>query len=235
MLQAIRDEHEIVAKIEAWRELSKLKSTYLDSLPALISPETGRLHTTFNQTATTTGRLSSTNPNLQNIPIRTELGPRIRSCFIAEEGCRLISADYSQVELRILAHVAGEDVLKQIFERGEDVHAATAAEVLKLRAGGDRPGRALAREGGQLRDRLRPQRARAVRAARDPARRGGRVHRALPGALPGVRAFIEQTIAQATDGRLRDARCSAAAGRSRSCARATARRARRASAWRSTR
>jgi DNA polymerase I len=132
VLAAIRDEHEIVGKIESWRELSKLKSTYFDALPDLITPETGRLHTTFNQAATTTGRLSSTNPNLQNIPIRTELGRKIRSCFVAEPGAKLISADYSQVELRILAHVAGEDVLKQIFERGEDVHAATAAEVLKL-------------------------------------------------------------------------------------------------------
>ena len=86
VLAAIRDEHEIVAKVEAWRELSKLKSTYLDALPELISPETGRLHTTFNQAATTTGRLSSTNPNLQNIPIRTELGRKIRRCFVAEPG-----------------------------------------------------------------------------------------------------------------------------------------------------
>jgi DNA polymerase-1 len=132
VLRAIRGEHEIVPLIEKWRELSKLKSTYLDSLPALISEDTGRLHTTFNQAATTTGRLSSTEPNLQNIPIRTELGRQIRSSFIAEDGCRLISADYSQVELRILAHVADEQVLKQIFERGEDVHTATAAEVLKL-------------------------------------------------------------------------------------------------------
>jgi DNA polymerase I len=132
VLAAIRDEHEIVGKIESWRELSKLKSTYFDALPGLITPESGRLHTTFNQAATTTGRLSSTNPNLQNIPIRTELGRKIRSCFIAEPGAKLISADYSQVELRILAHVAGEEVLKQIFEQGEDVHAATAAEVLKL-------------------------------------------------------------------------------------------------------
>ncbi|MEA2368511.1 MAG: polymerase, partial [Thermoleophilaceae bacterium] len=114
--------------IEQWRELSKLKSTYLDALPELVD-EGGRLHTTFNQTATTTGRLSSTDPNLQNIPIRTELGREIRACFVAAEGHSLISADYSQVELRVLAHICGEEVLKDIFARGEDVHAATAAEM----------------------------------------------------------------------------------------------------------
>ena len=128
VLQAIRSEHEIIPKIERWRELSKLKSTYLDALPLLVDSRS-RLHTTFNQTATTTGRLSSTDPNLQNIPIRTELGREIRACFVAEEGHRLISADYSQVELRVLAHVCGEQVLKDIFARGEDVHTATAAEM----------------------------------------------------------------------------------------------------------
>jgi DNA polymerase I len=129
VLQAIRGEHEIVPKIERYRELTKLAQTYLDALPILCDPRS-RLHTTFNQTIATTGRLSSTDPNLQNIPIRTELGREIRAAFVAEQGHVLISADYSQVELRVLAHVADEPVLKEIFRRGEDVHAATAAEVL---------------------------------------------------------------------------------------------------------
>jgi DNA polymerase-1 len=130
VLSQIRDEHPIVGKVEEWRELTKLKSTYLDALPDLIDPDTGRLHTTFNQTATATGRLSSTDPNLQNIPIRTEEGRPIRSCFVAPRGHRLLSADYNQIELRILAQIAGEDALREIFARGEDIHAATAAEVL---------------------------------------------------------------------------------------------------------
>jgi DNA polymerase-1 len=130
VLSQIREEHEIVAKVEQWRELTKLKSTYLDALPELIDPNSGRLHTTFNQTATATGRLSSTNPNLQNIPIRTEEGRPIRSCFVAPRGHRLLSADYNQIELRILAHIAGDDALKEIFARGEDIHAATAAGII---------------------------------------------------------------------------------------------------------
>jgi DNA polymerase-1 len=132
VLAQIRDEHPIVEKIESWRELTKLKNTYLDSLPELIDPGTGRVHTTFNQASTTTGRLSSTNPNLQNIPIRTEIGRPVRACFVAEEGWQLLSADYSQVELRVLAHVADEEVLKEVFREGEDVHAATAAEVFEI-------------------------------------------------------------------------------------------------------
>jgi DNA polymerase-1 len=129
VLNAIRHEHPIIPAIEEWREVTKLKSTYLDAFPELIGAD-GRLHTTFNQTAAATGRLSSTNPNLQNIPIRTEQGREIRACFVAEDGCRLVSADYSQVELRLLAHIADEPVLKEIFKRGEDVHTATAEAIL---------------------------------------------------------------------------------------------------------
>jgi DNA polymerase-1 len=130
VLRSIRDEHEIVPVLEEWREYSKLLNTYLEPLPGLISPEDGRLHTHLNQAVASTGRLSTSNPNLQSIPIRTELGREIRSAFVAEPGFRLLSADYSQVELRILAHVSGEPKLRDAFAAGEDIHAATAAEVL---------------------------------------------------------------------------------------------------------
>jgi DNA polymerase-1 len=128
VLQAIRAEHEIVPKIERWRELSTLIKTYLDVLPQLLD-ERSRIHTTFLQAVAQTGRLSSTNPNMQNVPIRTPLGREIRGCFEAEDGRVLISADYSQIELRVLANAAGESVLMEIFERGEDVHTATASRV----------------------------------------------------------------------------------------------------------
>jgi DNA polymerase-1 len=130
VLRTIRHEHAIVEVIEEWREYSKLLNTYLGPLPALISEADHRLHTTFNQAVASTGRLSTSNPNLQAIPVRSDLGRQIRSAFVAEEGCRLLSADYSQVELRILAHVSGEPVLKESFAAGEDIHRRTAAEVL---------------------------------------------------------------------------------------------------------
>jgi DNA polymerase-1 len=131
VLQAIRSEHAIVPKIERWRELSTLIKTYFDVLPAQAD-ERSRIHTTFLQTVAQTGRLSSTNPNMQNVPIRTALGREIRGCFEAEEGRVLISADYSQIELRVLAQAAGEPVLKEIFARGEDVHTATASQVFQV-------------------------------------------------------------------------------------------------------
>ena len=130
VLRSIRQDHAIVPVIEEWRELSKLLNTYLGPLPTLIDESTGRLHTTINQTVAATGRLSTTSPNLQSIPIRTDLGREIRSAFIAEDGAKLLSADYSQIELRILAHLSGEPKLREAFARGEDIHRATAAEVL---------------------------------------------------------------------------------------------------------
>jgi DNA polymerase-1 len=128
VLQAIRGEHEIIPKIERWRELNQILKTYLDVLPQLTDTES-RVHTTFVQAAATTGRLASTNPNMQNVPVRTELGREIRGCFEAAPGNVLISADYSQVELRVLANIADELVLKEIFVRGEDVHTATGSVV----------------------------------------------------------------------------------------------------------
>jgi DNA polymerase-1 len=121
--------HELPAKIIEHRTLAKLKSTYADALPTLIHPRTGRIHTSFNQLVAVTGRLSSSQPNLQNIPIRTELGRRIRAAFIPEPGWSFLSADYSQIELRILAHVSGEESLVEAFRGGEDIHRRTAAEV----------------------------------------------------------------------------------------------------------
>ena len=130
VLQALADEgHDIPARVLEWRQLAKLKSTYADALVEEIDPATGRVHTSFAMAATTTGRLSSTDPNLQNIPIRTEEGGRIRRAFIAEDGHSLISADYSQIELRLLAHVADIPVLRDSFRNNEDIHARTASEV----------------------------------------------------------------------------------------------------------
>jgi DNA polymerase I len=131
VLQAIREEHEIVPHIERWRELSTLIKTYLDVLPEQVD-DGSRIHTTFLQAGAQTGRLASTNPNMQNVPIRTPLGREIRGCFEAEQGSLLISADYSQIELRVLAHIAEEPVLVEIFKRGEDVHTATASQVFEV-------------------------------------------------------------------------------------------------------
>ena len=129
ILEELSAQHPLPAKIIEYREIAKLKSTYVDALPKLIHPETGRLHTSFSQTGTATGRLSSSDPNLQNIPIRTELGREIRAAFVAAKGNILLSADYSQIELRIMAHFSKDPVLIDAFRNGEDIHARTAQEV----------------------------------------------------------------------------------------------------------
>ena len=129
VLEELAMSHELPREILNWRSLSKLKATYVDALPVLINPKTGRVHTSFNQTATATGRLSSSDPNMQNIPIKGEWGKRIRETFIADKGNLLLSADYSQVELRILAHLSKDEVLVDAFSKGIDVHAKTASEI----------------------------------------------------------------------------------------------------------
>ncbi len=129
ILEEMGNQHALPAKIIEYREIAKLKSTYVDTLPKLIHPETGRVHTSFSQTGAVTGRLSSSDPNLQNIPIRTELGREIRAAFVAEKGKILLSADYSQIELRVMAHFSRDPVLIEAFRNGEDIHARTAQEV----------------------------------------------------------------------------------------------------------
>ncbi|MBR6089326.1 MAG: DNA polymerase I, partial [Anaerolineaceae bacterium] len=129
VLEEMRGWHPVIEKILEYREIGKLKSTYTDTLPESIDVKTGRVHTSFNQTGTVTGRLASSSPNLQNIPTRTELGKQIRTAFTAAEGCRLLSVDYSQIELRIVAHMSGDDAMISAFNAGQDIHAATAAAI----------------------------------------------------------------------------------------------------------
>jgi DNA polymerase-1 len=125
-------QHDLPLEILAFRNLSKLKSTYIDVLPTLIHPKTGRIHTSYNQTVTATGRLSSSDPNLQNIPVRTDEGNRIRQAFIPEKGWLIVSADYSQIELRLLAHLSQDETLMEAFRRDEDIHARTASEIFRV-------------------------------------------------------------------------------------------------------
>jgi DNA polymerase-1 len=132
ILEGLAAAYPVAQRVLDYRQLSKLKGTYIDALPQLIKPETGRLHTTFNQAGAATGRLSSSNPNLQNIPIRTEEGREIRAAFIPEDGWELLAADYSQIELRLLAHMSQDPVLVESFRKGEDIHTRTAAEVFKV-------------------------------------------------------------------------------------------------------
>jgi DNA polymerase I len=135
VLEELALTHDLPRVILEWRALAKLKGTYIDALPQLINPATGRVHTSFNQAVAATGRLSSSDPNLQNIPIRTEIGREIRRAFVAEPGYRLISADYSQIELRVLAHLSGDESLTAAFARGDDIHDQTALKVFGEHSG----------------------------------------------------------------------------------------------------
>ena len=132
VLESLRGKHEIIDKILEYRGFKKLLTTYIDALPALINPRTGKIHTSYNQTVTATGRLSSSNPNLQNIPIRDEEGREIRKAFVGDEGCVFFSADYSQIELRLMAHLSQDKNMLEAFNSGQDIHAATAAKIYKV-------------------------------------------------------------------------------------------------------
>jgi DNA polymerase-1 len=138
VLEELALTHDLPRLILEWRSLSKLKGTYIDALPSLVHPVTGRVHTVFNQAVAATGRLSSSDPNLQNIPIRTAIGREIRRAFVAEPGHVLISADYSQIELRVLAHLSGDETLTAAFARGDDIHDQTALKVFGATSGLDR-------------------------------------------------------------------------------------------------
>jgi len=135
VLETLRGSHEIIDRLIQYRTLSKLKSTYIDTLPMLVLPRTGRIHTSYNQTVVATGRLSSSDPNLQNIPVRDEFGRKIREGFIPEEGWMMLSADYSQIELRLAAHLSGDETMMQAFREGIDIHARTAASVFGVDIG----------------------------------------------------------------------------------------------------
>ncbi len=132
VLESLRSKHPLVGKILDYRGIKKLLSTYIEALPALVNPQTGKIHTSYNQAVTATGRLSSSNPNLQNIPVRDEMGKEIRKCFIPDDGCLFFSADYSQIELRIMAHLSGDKAMIEAFNMDGDIHAATAAKIYKV-------------------------------------------------------------------------------------------------------
>lgn len=132
VLESLRSKHPLVGKILDYRGIKKLLSTYIEALPALVNPATGKIHTSYNQAVTATGRLSSSNPNLQNIPVRDDMGKEIRKCFIPDDGCLFFSADYSQVELRIMAHLSGDTAMIEAFNMDGDIHAATAAKIYKV-------------------------------------------------------------------------------------------------------
>ena len=199
VLEQLALQHELPAHVLAYRRLAKLKNTYVDALPPLVSEGTGRIHPTFNQLGAATGRLSAANPNVQNIPIRTEEGVRIREAFVPAEGCRLVSADYSQVELRILAHYTGDAGLVEAFRKGDDIHRRTAAEVWELAPQDVTPelrARAKAVNFGIIYGLSAFGLANQLGIASDEARETIEAYFAR---YRGVHAFIDDTIAQAKE------------------------------------
>ena len=198
VLEELALTHDLPREVIDWRGLQKLKGTYLDALPSLVHPTTGRVHTQFSQTTAATGRLSSRDPNLQNVPIRTELGREIRRAFIAEPGWRLISADYSQIELRVLAHLSGDPNLSEAFRLNEDIHDRTALKVFGADSGAVGARAAAARQDHQLRAALRKDGVHAVARHRRHDRSGARSSSPPTSpASPRVRAFLDGTIAEA--------------------------------------
>ncbi|MGC8862021.1 MAG: DNA polymerase I, partial [Armatimonadota bacterium] len=198
-LEEMAADYPIVGEILNWRELTKIKSTYADALPKLINPATGRIHTSLNQAVTATGRLSSSDPNLQNIPIRTELGRQIRKAFVASSGCVLVSADYSQIELRVLAHFTGDENLVRAFENDEDIHTATACIIFNCSPGDVTP---------EMRRRAKTVNFAVIYGMADFTL--GRVlgistHEAREyiatyfARMPGVKAYVEETIETARE------------------------------------
>jgi DNA polymerase-1 len=200
VLEELALTHELPALVLRWREVQKLKGTYVDALPGLVNQATGRVHTTFNQAVAATGRLSSSDPNLQNIPVRTALGREIRAAFVAEPGYRIISADYSQIELRVLAHLSGDAALAEAFQTGVDIHDRTAERVF---GGPDGP---LKLDAHELRRRAKIINyallygKTAFTLARDigvPQAAAQAFIDAYFAGYPGVRAYIDRTLAEA--------------------------------------
>ena len=190
--------------------MAKLKSTYTDNLPEQIDPDTGRIHTSYHQAVAATGRLSSTDPNLQNIPIRTQEGRRIRQAFVAPPGSMLVAADYSQIELRIMAHLSGDASLLRAFAEDRDVHQATAAEVFGLRLGAGQRRSAALGEGDQLRPDVWHVRVRPGAAAGDWPRRRAEIHGSLFRALSRREALHGRDAPAGARHRVTSKRCSAA-------------------------
>jgi len=191
--------HPLPAKVLEHRTLSKLKGTYADALPALVNPGTGRIHTTFNQLVAATGRLSSQDPNLMNIPIRTELGRRIRQAFVPEEGWRFVAADYSQIELRILAHLSGEPAIIESFQRGEDIHTRTACEVFKIAPASVTPLQRTIAKSANYAILYGVSAFGLSQATRIDQKEAQRYIEAYFAAHPRVRAFIDRTLADGRD------------------------------------